>query len=275
MTFNEYEISLDAGDPVELYTFAVGTETFRYTSTDEAITTGGNTYEPIPIAGGPVVMRSEAILEPIEITVPATNEFALKYLTVPPGQLSTVTIDRMHRDDPDEELQRIFAGSVHSVRFSEDFSEAVLGAFWTTANHNRQIPRFTFGSPCNYVLGDSSTCKVNLESPSFKHTGQVAAAVGRILTVSGITGSFPDGFFTGGVVRTVTFNDRRLVVKHVGDELTLIVAFHDDIVGTLADVRAGCDHRIEGDCATKYDNVIEYGGWPFSPNQNPFISGID
>lgn len=275
MTFEAYEISEESSEPVELYTFSVGTYVKYYASCPDEITTGGNTYEPIPISRTAVVMTSEDLIEPIEITVPATNPFALKYLDVPPGQEGEITIDRLQRGDVSEELQRIFYGAIHAVRFTEDFTHAVIGAFWKTAKNNRQLPRLTFGRPCNYVVGDSSTCKVNLDLAAFKHTGQVAGAVGRVLTVSGILGNFADGWFTGGVVRTVTYDDRRLILSHVGNDLTLIMPFHDDLAGTLVDVRAGCDHDIEGDCATKFDNVIEYGGWAFVPTQNPFTSGID
>jgi len=275
MTFDQYETSEESSEPIDLYMFAVGSFVRYYTSSEDQIITGGHTYEPIPISRTSVELNSEDLLAPVEITVPAGNEFVQKYIGVPPGQEARVTIDRLQRGDLGENLQREFTGAVHSVKFRDDFSAATIGAFWTTAKNNRQLLRFTFGTQCSYICGDPDTCKVNLELPAFKHSGQATTEVGAVLTVSGISGNFADGFFTGGVVRSVIYDDRRPVLDHVGNDLTLLLPFHDDILGTIVDVRAGCDHLVEGDCALKYDNVIEFGGWPFSPKKNPFKSGID
>lgn len=275
MTFEQYETSEESSEPIDLYMFAVGSFIRYYTSSEDQIITGGHTYEPIPISRTSVELNSEDLMAPIEITVPSGNEFAQKYLNVPPGQEAVVTVDRLQRDDVGEELQREFTGSAHSVKFSEDFSKAIIGAFWTTAKNNRQILRYTFAGQCGYVVGDPDTCKVNLELSDFKHTGQAAAEVGAVLTVTGIVGNFDDGFFTGGIVRTVTFDDRRFILEHVGNDLTLLLPFHDDILGTNVDVRAGCNHLADEDCAIKFDNVIEFGGWPYVPKKNPFKSGID
>ena len=47
----------------------------------------------------------------------------------------------------------------------------------------------------------------------------------------------------------------------------------DSVVGQDVDVFAGCDHTVDT-CDQKFDNVINYGGWPYVPSKNPFESGI-
>ena len=274
MTYDAQEISVAAGSPIELYTLAVGDFTRRYNSGERTETIDSEDYAPIPISRTDIRTTNEDIVEPLEIRVPADNEFALKYLTVPPGQEGQVFIDRFHRDDPDTEVQRQFVGSISAVKWSEDFSEAIIGAFWTTARHNRTIGRFNFGRQCGFTLGDPTTCKVDLEDAAFKHTGQAASILANVLTVSGISGTFDDGWFDGGVVRTVAGDDRRMILSHVGNELTLLLPFHASILGTNIEVRAGCDHLVNGHCATKFDNVENFGGWPFILN-NPFEVGVD
>ncbi len=275
MSFDPLETSPESSEPIELYTFAVGTFVRRYTSSEDQITTGGEEYDPIPISRTAIVINSEDIIQPVEIEVPASNEFALKWFGIPPGQEAVVFIDRLQRADVAEELNREFNGTVHSVKFLGDFQRARIGAFWTSAKNNFTIPRFTFGAQCGYVVGETDTCKVDLDLPAFKHSGAVSTQVGSVLTVNGIAGNFPDQFFTGGVVTSVGLDDRRFIMSQVGNALTLITPFPVEVLGQTVDVRAGCDHNVEGDCALKFDNVIEFGGWPFVPTKNPFKSGID
>jgi len=36
---------------------------------------------------------------------------------------------------------------------------------------------------------------------------------------------------------------------------------------------AGCDHSVST-CAARFDNLANYGGFPFIPTKNPFSTGV-
>lgn len=75
-------------------------------------------------------------------------------------------------------------------------------------------------------------------------------------------------------------DDHRLILSQSGDDVTLLLPFPETIVGSTVVLLAGCDHSITT-CDTKFNtpedtlsNVINYGGFAFVPNKNPFETGL-
>ena len=100
MTFDATETSLESGRPIELYTFMIGTtETFRYTSHDEEVVFGGQTYEVVQIERGQVQASKEDEINAIDITLPSDNEFASEFIGIIPGDPSTVQIVKTHQQE--------------------------------------------------------------------------------------------------------------------------------------------------------------------------------
>jgi uncharacterized phage protein (TIGR02218 family) len=273
MTYLTYETSAEGSKPVEVYTLGIGSNVWRYTSAEDEITIGGETYTPVPVERTNILMTLERS-EALEISLPATNEFVAQYIGVPPGVVASIQIQRFQRSDPDEELQTEFIGIVQSLKFTEDFQKCVLGCYWHVAKASRPIPRFRCGAQCNYMLGDNN-CKVNLHIPAFEFSGAVSAVNGSIITVPGLSGTYVNDWFTGGMVSIPSLGDYRMVLDHAGNDLTLMLPFHANVVGVTVEVEAGCDYSLEGDCALKFDNVIEFGGFNWVPSKNPFTAGID
>lgn len=273
MTYNTFETSEESSRPVEVYTFGIGSDVWRYTSAEDEITIGGETYEPKPLERTGIVMSLERT-EAVEVRLPSNEEFVAQYIGIPPGTVASVLIQRFQRLDGDEELVTEFLGVAQAVKFTEDFQKAVLACYWQVAKASRPIPRFRCGSQCNNMLGDEN-CKVNLHVSAFEFSGAVSAVNGRIITVPGLSGTYANDWFTGGMVSIPSLGDYRLILDHAGNDLTLLLPFHDDVLGVTVEVQAGCDYLIEGDCATKFDNVIEFSGCAWVPPKNPFETGID
>jgi hypothetical protein len=96
-----------------------------------------------------------------------------------------------------------------------------------------------------------------------------------VITVTGASTfnvTFSDFFETG----YVEFNgDYRTVVGQSGDDLTLILPFRSSPDGQSVIARAGCKLRIAEDCRDKFNNAERYGGFPYGPLINPFVSGLN
>ena len=136
---------------------------------------------------------------------------------------------------------------------------------------SRTVPRFTFMGLCNHILFDNF-CK---KDPAlFSHVGEVTAVSGNVITVTGANGQ-PDGYWTGGWCKPTARSDFRLVLSHVGNTLTLLLPFAETVLDSDVQVFAGCNHVFTGDCSLKFDNAIEYGGFPFVPTKNIFATGLD
>ena len=269
--FDTLEGSLESSQPIEIYDFSVGSTSYLYTSSEDDIVIGSFTYSAEAIRRGAIIQGSDDRDAVLEITVPSSNVFAKKYAYVVPGQLASLSIIRVQRNEPTPWTQAlVYKGYVQSVKFPKNCYEAVIAARSIEASASRPIPRMTYQGMCNHFLYDTG-CGVDADS--FKHTGEVTDVDGNTITVDGASGQ-PDGYYVGGFVKPAGLQDFRMVLGHVGDVLTLMLPFPDAILGANADVYAGCDHLIEGHCSTRFNNVGRFGGFAFVPTTNPFQNGI-
>ena len=273
MTYTSQETSVEGGKPVELYRFVLGGTTYEYTSAEDPITVGALTYQPIAIRRSDDPQGPEDRDNTLEVEMPSDNPFTALYYAVVPGLVASVTIQRFHRDDPDDELITIFRGFVTSVAFDEEGQLAKVAVVPLASATSRPIPRFTYSALCNHVLYDAR-CKVLDTDPNFRITAEVTAVsiVAQTITVNGAD-SKPDGWWTGGFVETAGAIDRRLILKHVGEVLTLLLPLAVNPLGSDVTIYAGCDHTITT-CKTKFNNVINYGGFAFIPTRNIFATGL-
>jgi len=272
MAFDTFEEGLETSRPAELYTITVGSQVYRYTSAEDSITDGASTFTALEglersslSAGGPTDN-----IGAISIKVPGTNAVAAQYVEGVPGQLSTVEIDRYQRGDGS--TARIFEGKIRAVTFTDGGNTAEIEVLPSFEAISREIPRFKFSSLCNNVLYDAR-CQVDDTSASFRLSAAACTAVsGRTITVTGADAN-GDGHYTGGFVENAAGDDRRLILDQTGTVLTLLLPFTDSPLGTNVTVLAGCDHTIDT-CQSKFDNVVNFGGFPFVPTKNIFSSGL-
>lgn len=273
MTFAANETSVESGRPIELYTFSSALEVLRFTSAEDDQLVAGNTYVAIPIKRSRISQGQEARTASLTIEMPSDESLPSRYVASAPSRVTTVTIQRLHRGD--SELATFFVGVVKSVAFSDDGRKAKIAVDPAISATGRQVPHVTFRGQCNNVLYDAQDgglCDVDPESPSFKFTGAATAVSGLTITVPGLA-AFGTGWFDAGTVETSAGLDARMVVRQVGDVLTLHIAFPFNVVGETMIVRAGCAHDINT-CSTKFGRVGVYQGWAFVPRINPFESGL-
>jgi hypothetical protein len=270
MTYDARESSVEGGNPVELYEFKVGSETFRYTSSELEILAAANTWLPENITRGRVARTTDDKEDRVQIEMPASNQFASLFLLIAPGNKATVTIRRVHRDDGN--VITYFKGYIHGIGFSKDGRTAVFAVLPITSAKSQQIPRFTYQFLCNYTLFDAD-CKIS--EATYTHALSVTAVSGAVLTVSG-AGALGADYFENGFVPFG--GEYRLVIAQGGtgnNDLTLLVPFKTSPLNQTLDFRAGCKHRLSQDCNTKFSNAINYGGFAFVPTKNPFETGLD
>lgn len=270
MTFDAKEISRAEGQPIELYDFALANEQFNYTSAEDEVIVGSITYVPVEIERSSILVGAEQRQDVLTIRMPSGTEPAGRYVAIVPGQVGTLTIRRQHSTDGGTpETIVIFKGVIRSVAFTDDGYNAELAVVPLTSGLGREVPRFTFQGLCNHVLYDSQ-CKV-LQS-SYQVTLTVTVVDEATLTIPGLNAQ-ADGYYTAGFVQFGT-TDFRLILKHVGNDVDLLLPFPSDVLNESVDVFAGCDHTIAV-CKSKFNNVVNYGGFAFVPLKNIFNTGID
>lgn len=274
MTFDAQERSRELGAPIELYTFAVGPDVFRITSAEDEIAFGGNTYTPRIVSRSSIVINPQNRAQLLTVELPSDDEFSAKYINIVPGFRATLTIQRLHRFDSPAftDAETIFKGIVRSVAYTNDGFKSKISIIPIDGAMKRSIPRFTYQGLCNHVLFDNR-CKV-LET-SFRYQGNVSVVSGKTITVDGLNAAKGAGWAVGGFV-TLPSGDFRLILEQATDVLTLLLPFVDEtlVLNQTVSVFAGCDHTIQV-CKSKFNNVVNYGGFAFVPLRNVFESGID
>lgn len=270
-SFDVYESSTESSQPIELFEFIKGTDEFRYNSTEDEITIGGDTYLPIAIGRGNIAQGSDQSTRNVIVTMPASVSLAQQFIDRPPGEKVTLNIYRLQRPEvPTFNTQALlFKGTVQSVRYPGDGTSAEFAVRSIESALNGNIPRFTFMGMCNHILYDNN-CGVN--ASNFDHLGTCTSISGDTVTISGLAASGID--FVGGYVRPTGENDFRMVLAQSGDVLTLLLPFQNDPTGTNMQAFAGCDHVLTGDCALVFDNVAEFGGFHFVPSKDVFREGV-
>ncbi len=273
-TFDLLESSQASSEPAELYRFQIGGEVFFFTSSDESFLVQGDTYVPEPGISRTVVAQGlDARNQAMRIKLPGDNAFAIKWQVRPPGLKGTVTVIRVQK----QELPAIgttfsleYRGVVRSVDFPGDGKSAIMAITSVEASANRPLPRFSYMGMCNHFLYDSG-CGVDPEL--HRVSGSVTDETGKTITVPGVS-AFPDGTFDGGFVKPQAVSDFRSIRSQAGDVLTLRSPFKIPVLSTTVDCFKGCDHIIDSDCDLVFDNVIEFGGFAFTPLKNPFQTGL-
>lgn len=265
MTFEDHEQSIETGGRIELYTLAIGSSLWRMHDTfPDIINYAGDDYFKAIISRGRIATGQEHLT----VKLPADHDFSNQFTSIAPGQLGTLTIKAYHRADS-ADVRVVYKGVIRSVAFTKDMSQSLLSVVPVSEAFDKEIPQRTFQSSCNNVLYDDD-CKVL--SGSFQHTNEVTAVAGNIITVQGLLGTKGDGWATAGFASFGSL-DYRLILTQDGDDCILSLPFYADMLGQTIDVFAGCDHVI-ATCDSKFSNRINFGGCPYVPTKNIFLTGV-
>jgi len=267
MSFDAQEKSVESASPVEFYTIAIGTELFRmHSSIEETITLGADVFYKTPaLKRGHIATGQEYLT----VELPGDHLFSKRFAMIAPGQAATLTIQSYHRGDTSD-LRVMYKGVVRSVAFIQQGALSALSVIPISEAFDKTIPDRTFQAPCNNILFDDD-CKI---SPGlWSYEDEVTAVNANTISVHGLGASKGDGWANGGFVSYGVL-DYRLVLTQTGDVLTLVLPFYEPILGNDVTVYAGCDHCLTGDCQNKFDNTVNFSGFPYVPTKNIFATGL-
>lgn len=262
MTYTASENSVQDGQPVELYRFAFQTQAWTLTSTQLPILKDAESYTPAAITRSSLEQTNEINRNGIEIRLPRDHPVAALFIASPPEGVVSVTLYRQHAGDPDQEFITLWKGRVLVARLSA--SEATLKCEPVVSSLKRTGLRARYQLLCRHVLY-SAGCGALKDN--FRVDGTVAAVSGTTVEVEA-AGTQPDGYFVAGMLQTM--EGLRMIVAHAGGSLTLIAPMPSLAVGQSVQLYAGCDHST-GQCAGRFNNLANYGGFPFVPIKNPFV----
>lgn len=271
-SFDTLEMSAESSRPVELYTIALGSITYHYTSNAADMTVDSIVYEATTIersAFGQGVSDRDRV---VTIQVPSNNAFAAHYIGTPPGDRASVSNFRLQRDESPTFATKVlqYKGLVNDVKFDQDGNRASILTRSVEATSSITMPRYTFAGLCQHVLYDAS-CGAN--PTTFQVIGNCTAVTGNVITVTGANAK-PTNYFRGGFCRLNSGGDYRYIVAHSGNDVTLLQPFNVSVVNSDIQLFAGCNHEYAGHCRDRFARQASFGGWPWVPTKNPFVTGL-
>lgn len=262
MSFLGLELSVFGGKPIELYEFACGTNLWLYTSADEDKTIDNVVYKKASIKRGSLSLSQEQSKNSLTLTIdkdlPVLNQFRV----APPAQEMSLKLKRYHHGDG--QMVTPWVGTVLNVKFNERGAEVKCET--VNASLSRPTLRRMYQRSCPHVLYGVD-CAVS--APANRVSCKIDSVKGTLVFSPDFL-SKPSDYFSGGFIdfNHSGFNDRRFIVSHSGNQITLNVQMPSLKAGSVIQVYAGCDHTLKT-CVEKFNNVENYGGMPFIPDKNP------
>jgi uncharacterized phage protein (TIGR02218 family) len=249
--------------PVELYHFWTESDLeWYYSNSDVPITFESNLYSPTALTRGTVEWDSQLNISKLTVTLSHTREPVLQYIAQNPLDVVWVTVMRLFRDQDPYEAGIIFVGQIKDVAFQG--VSAVANCVGFEVYLDRQIPTLRYQKQCNWIFGDANCTAIgNIQ------TGTVSSVsdTGLEVDVDGISPE-DDGYYDLG--KFVFGDNKRMITSYSGSTFIIRNKIEPLQAGDSVTVYPGCDGNIIT-CRDTYDNVVNFGGFPYIPSDNPCL----
>jgi uncharacterized phage protein (TIGR02218 family) len=257
----------------ELYRFVENNGAFVYTvtSSDQLETYnagfGSETYMPLAIGRDEVQAKGEMAKQNLTLSFPIDNTVARRWFAASVDFPLTVTIFSKSVADG---VEIEWKGRLSSVSPKKNQIDFIFESVFTSM---RRIGlRQTYQITCPHALY-SKGCNLNKED--WDVSWAVSLVVNNVVTMPGAAG-YVDGYFTSGIFEDMN-GTLRFITSHVGSQITLIRPINDLITrvatlgysGLVCRIFPGCDRSAQT-CNSKFNNILNHGGFPFMPKKNPF-----
>lgn len=265
-TYAELENSAYGGQPVELFRFVHGAIVLTYTTGDTVLVYNGETYSPLATGrDGDMTVSSEPNKTEVNVVLPIGNDVSQLFLTGFPEQVVSLTIFRWHYGADAPEIY--WKGRVVSA--SWNVGQALLSCESIFTSIKRTGLRARYQRGCRHALYNHG-CGLNMAV--FGVAGTVDAIGSSLKTVSVSAAAGLDaGYFSAGMIQAKGV--LRFVLLHSAANLTLASPIPGLAVGDAVTLYPGCDHS-RTTCRNKFNNILNYGGFPWIPTDNPFSGSV-
>lgn len=258
---NQYENSIQEGQPIECYRFTYKDMSYLYTSNrfdvnltikeDQATRTETYTADYIKRDN----MKSQGQGNPVNLTVTVSKDNAVAKLFqgAPPDKPVLLQIMRLH-DQDHTSFDRTFAGEIIQANFKDSECDLTVKIEnWLT----RKLPNMNRQFFCNNVIFDS---KCRLKKEDWAASIYIDRVDGLKVYASQLA-AYGEDYFAGGLFY---YGDNvRMIDSNKDDALTLRYPFSSTPMNTVT-IYPGCDQLFKT-CALRYDNTLNFSGCPYVP----------
>lgn len=241
---------------------------YAFTNAEEPITRAGITYEPWPIKHSEITTTGNLDKSDITVTLAAGTGLEDQFVGYPPSQVINLTIFQGHMDDVPSlvDYPAQWLGRVTAPEFGDN--EVAFNCVPVSTSIQRPGLRRNYQHGCPHVLYGAA-CQANKETATTRRT---VTSINR----NRVTFSVPltnGATYIGGLLEWTTPNgvkETRTIAKvsNSGTEVSLRGSLRGLLVGATVGAVLGCGRNMQS-CKTLHDNILNYGGQPFIPLDNP------
>lgn len=258
---------------IELYRFARNEDIWTYTSSPEAVTYNSEVYLPVPIGRNNIELKDELAKANLEIQMDTDNPMAVTLLNYIFDGIVTFTLFLQE----DAAFSTLWKGRLANIKPSN--SKFILNFESIATSMRRPGLRARYQRNCRHALYHRG-CSLDLED--FAVNALAVSVDHNILEVPDAALE-PDGYYLGGMVRAPD-GTLRMIIAHTGAYLKLTRQFNNVLIGVGYGYNygnlyggepveiilyPGCD-RTKSTCISKFNNLENFGGFPYIPKKNPF-----
>jgi uncharacterized phage protein (TIGR02218 family) len=262
VTYEAFDQSVQDGDPVHLFLFVYEGTEYRFTDIANDYTALGETWVSSGLRSGQISQSNDFIKDTVSIAFPRDDTFAELFLSDVQDSQTSVTIHRGYAGDPDQEFIAWWKGRVATSKAGGSTITIDCEPIFTSLR--RPGLRRRYQRSCPYALYGRGC---NADPESFAVEDDITAEDGLTFTIPAAALQ-TDGFYTGGMLRAPD-TVLRFIVNHVGDLITISKPHVGLVVSATIKIYPGCD-RSTVTCLNTFDNLDNFGGFPFIPTKNPF-----
>lgn len=270
MSYAGTDLTEENAQPVFLFTFTQGADTYRYTNTATDYFYSANTYTAGIVVVDKISQSSDTMKDAVTLQLPLSSALALSFLQYQPEAKTEVVITRTDRNETDGET--VWRGTVATTSVSDGTMSVDCEPLYSALK--RTGKRATYSRTCRHVLYGFG-CGLN--PADFAATVTVTSVDGAVIAIPLLPGS-PNAY-TGGYIQTAS-GAKRAIASQPGMFVTLASPLHElsDLIndnpgGFAVTVVQGCDHTY-ATCVSKFNNRLNFGGCPYIPTKNPFVKAV-
>lgn len=257
------DTSYTTGRPVEMYQIDQGISSRHYTSHAKPVSFNNFIFKPLNITRDEVETSDDSFKGTLTLSLPRTDPLAVELIGATLEIPMVITLFRGHLvGNQVENVSVYWKGRIVTTKAQDNEIKVDCESVFTSLK--RAGLRARYEKTCRHEVFDRG-CKVN--EANFRKVATIDAVNVMHITLSGEAA--PIGYYTAGMV---IFSDgtTRLITKHEAQgEITISRPHPNAQPGERVTLLPGCDHSIDT-CKNKFNNYINYGGWPYIPIKNPF-----
>jgi len=278
MPYNDFHKTEEDSQPVNIYTFYIGTTIYRHTSAEQDITHGGVVYESyVGITHSKVVNSGDAAKSTVTVELDYLHPLSAYLRAYIPAQEWTIEIKSLERGDNLTEMAELvheFKGSY--IKYEAKYPVVKLHFAPSDFELNRTALQPSFGLNCQHTQYDGGC---GLQASLFAFSNSIVAVDLLSLTVGTPVDAVDIDHYSGGYISLLgPHGVEKLWVTSITDNLNIVV---DRISPAIV---AGVDITMYPSCRASFDrckdpalfnNRHRYLGAPYADKVNPFdASGV-